>query len=82
MYIYIYMYINIYICIYINIYTYIFIYTKSEVTWCTAHEHIVADPFRSRNLRRAYQRSLFMNSKHQKSDAFQVTHHSSFNCLW
>ena len=41
--------------------------TISIVTWRIAHEHMHF------TLRRAHQCHLFMNSKHHKSDAFQVT---------
>ena len=52
------------------------------MTQWTVHEHIVADATRFA-LRRAHQRYLFMNSKHHKSDAFQVTIKplSTFRCF-
>ena len=42
----------------------------SAVTWRTVYEHRVANAFRSKkNLKMCY---LLTNSKHHKSDAFQV----------
>ena len=44
----------------------------STVTLRTVHEHITASVFGCFALRRAHQRSSFINNKHHKSDAFQV----------